>query len=75
MITITARRPAVCFHIHMKELPTSESEGWKTINEIQVRKVAEGLFMMRQGAEGTAVAMTSDQLERYFERSKKPRPN
>lgn len=60
----------------MKELPQSESEGWKTIHDIQVRKVGEGLFMMRQGAEGTAVAMTVQQLEKYFERvAAKHKPN
>jgi hypothetical protein len=59
----------------MKDLPASESEGWKTVHEVQVRKVGDGLFMMRQSAEGTAVAMTSQQLEKFFEREDKKRIN
>ena len=60
-------------------LPTSENEGWKTVSEgeqvVQVRKVGEGLFMMRQGADGTAIAITEQQLSAYLERLTRSRQN
>ncbi|MCC6808978.1 MAG: hypothetical protein IT381_16235 [Deltaproteobacteria bacterium] len=60
----------------LKDLPESESEGWKTIDEsVQVRRVGVDLFMMRQGADGTAVAITTAKLEQYLARLTKNRQN
>ncbi len=60
----------------LKDLPQSQDEGWKKIGEVvQVRKVSDGLFMMRQGAEGTAVAVTAQQLENYLARLTDKRRN
>ena len=60
----------------LKDLPQSQDEGWKTIGgAVQVRKVSEGLFMMRQGVEGTAVAVTEEQLEAYLSRLTQKRQN
>lgn len=50
-------------------LPVSEHQGWTTLfgsaddDAIQVRKIADRLYLLRQGREGTAIAVTRTQIE------------
>jgi hypothetical protein len=59
--------------VRNSDIPVHENEGWKSVAEsasgvVQVRKLAQGVYMLRHGIDGTAVALTEAQLAILLER-------
>jgi len=52
------------------EASKKRSAAWQALTpDLQIRKVAEGVYMLRQGPDGTAIAITDHQLALLLKKS------